>query len=385
MRTSTEIILPKGEEGYKEILTMLKTSKELYNAVLDMQKGQIATGQGMYPARVAYHKVKEEVTKMATSKSALGIISEVNRNLRANPYIPKLPQGRTQPFNIPGDSCKAREDGTVQLPVKLGGVVLHVDYNEMDTNIDKRKVKRATFRLESNGIHILIEYCTTNRQEDGAGKKMGIDIGTARLACGVLGDGSDAIIINGSPMVSIARYYNQRILMLTKMQGTDRFTKQIMRLIHKRDRRVKDYTTKSASLIIQFCKEHGVEDIYTGKLSDYNIGKGITAPEWDNKDKYKVYGLKMFTDELKRRCKKEGIRWHEVNEQNTSITSVIDHERPIPENSRKSRRSSRGLFKSNDGIPIHADLNGAYQILCKVMDVNYTNNFVRSTKVITPE
>jgi len=39
---------------------------------------------------------------------------------------------------------------------------------------------------------------------------------------------------------------------------------------------------------------------------------------------------------------------------------------PIKENYNKSRRIHRGLFKSNKGILINADLNGSYQIMRKV-------------------
>ena len=56
-----------------------------------------------------------------------------------------------------------------------------------------------------------------------------------------------------------------------------------------------------------------------------------------------------------------------TEESYTSGTSFIDNEEPAKENYNKARRIHRGLFVSNNGIKINADLNGAYQILKKVV------------------
>ena len=55
-----------------------------------------------------------------------------------------------------------------------------------------------------------------------------------------------------------------------------------------------------------------------------------------------------------------------TEESYTSGTSFLDYETPIKENYNKSRRIFRGLFVSNNGIKINADVNGAYQIMKKV-------------------
>ena len=47
-----------------------------------------------------------------------------------------------------------------------------------------------------------------------------------------------------------------------------------------------------------------------------------------------------------------------TEESYTSGTSFIDDEEPIKKNYNKDRRVYRGLFVSNSGIQINADLNG---------------------------
>ena len=47
----------------------------------------------------------------------------------------------------------------------------------------------------------------------------------------------------------------------------------------------------------------------------------------------------------------------------TSGTSYLDGEMPEKEYYDRSRRIHRGLFRSNGGITINADVNAAYQIM----------------------
>ena len=50
----------------------------------------------------------------------------------------------------------------------------------------------------------------------------------------------------------------------------------------------------------------------------------------------------------------------------SSGTSFLDNEEPVKANYNKARRVYRGLFVSNNGIKINADVNGSLQIMKKV-------------------
>ena len=60
-----------------------------------------------------------------------------------------------------------------------------------------------------------------------------------------------------------------------------------------------------------------------------------------------------------------GIRVIVTEESYTSGTSYLDEEQPVKKNYDKSRRIHRGLFRSNKGMLINADVNAAYQIMKK--------------------
>ena len=81
----------------------------------------------------------------------------------------------------------------------------------------------------------------------------------------------------------------------------------------------------------------------------------------------------MFLKMLQYKCENNGIRYITVDESYTSGTSFLDEEDPMKENYNKKRRIHRGLFRSNKGEYINADVNGAYQILKKVVPDAFAN------------
>ncbi len=72
-----------------------------------------------------------------------------------------------------------------------------------------------------------------------------------------------------------------------------------------------------------------------------------------------------------------------TEESYTSGTSFIDNEKPSKENYNKKRRIHRGLFVSNQGIKINADLNGAYQILRKAFPIKWDRGCVLHPIVVS--
>ena len=72
------------------------------------------------------------------------------------------------------------------------------------------------------------------------------------------------------------------------------------------------------------------------------------------------------------KARNAGVNVILTEESYTSGTSFLDGEPPTKEFYNKDRRIHRGLFVSNQGIRINADVNAAYQIMKKV----FPNAFV---------
>jgi putative transposase len=81
----------------------------------------------------------------------------------------------------------------------------------------------------------------------------------------------------------------------------------------------------------------------------------------------------LLIKQIKYKAEELGVDVRITEESYTSGTSFLDFEEPIKSNYDKRRRIHRGLFRSNSGNLINADVNGSLQILKKVFPNAYAN------------
>ena len=193
---------------------------------------------------------------------------------------------------------------------------------------------------------------------------MAIDLGLDNLATCVFKDNSQCIIFSGKHIKSKNAYYNKEIARLTSIAMKQcknskhfRRTKQIIKLQTKRNNYIKDQIHKISKNIVELALTMDCNTIVIGDFSgikqENHIKSFVQIPQQElvNKIKYKaeLAGLKVIM----------------VNESYTSGCSAIDLEEINKTNYNKSRRITRGLFKTNNGMLINADVNGALNILRK--------------------
>lgn len=193
---------------------------------------------------------------------------------------------------------------------------------------------------------------------------MAIDLGLDNLATCVFKDNPQCIIFNGKHIKSKNAYYNKEIARLTSIAMKQcknskhfRRTKQIIKLQTKRNNYIKDQIHKISKNIVELALTMDCNTIVIGDFSgikqENHTKSFVQIPQQElvNKIKYKaeLAGLKVIM----------------VNESYTSGCSAIDLEEINKTNYNKSRRITRGLFKTNNGMLINADVNGALNILRK--------------------
>ena len=130
---------------------------------------------------------------------------------------------------------------------------------------------------------------------------------------------------------------------------------------------------KASREVINYCMGLNIDTIVIG------LNK-----EWKQESKINKVANQTFTQipydsfisKIKYKAENVGIGVIVNEESYTSGTSFLDNELPIKENYNKSRRIKRGLFVSNNGIKINADLNGAYQIIKKVFPNTFVNGIL---------
>jgi len=197
-----------------------------------------------------------------------------------------------------------------------------------------------------------------------------IDLGLNNLITLINNIGLKPIVVNGKPIKSMNQYYNKRKAKLMSYIGDKGISNRIKKLTIKRNNKIKDYIHKSTRLIINYCIKNNVETLVIGKNKNWKqeveMGK-------KNNQNFVNIPYDMLIKQLEYKCEENGIKVILTEESYTSGTSFLDNEEPIRDNYNKSRRKYRGLFISNNGTQINADVNGAYQIMKKVFPNVFAN------------
>lgn len=202
-------------------------------------------------------------------------------------------------------------------------------------------------------------------------KYCSIDIGIDNLVTIANNIGLMPILINGKGLKSINKYYNNKMShyreIAKRMNGKD-YTNRMNKLTQKRNRRIEDYMHKASSYIAQYCKENDISVLVIGYNKDWKQNSNLGSV---TNQSFVQIPTQRLIDMICYKCQEYGVSVSLTEESYTSGTSFLDNEQPIKENYNKSRRVHRGLFISNAGIKINADVNASFQILKKV----YPNAF----------
>ena len=188
------------------------------------------------------------------------------------------------------------------------------------------------------------------------------------------------LIVTGKGIKSYNKNFNKRLAKARsdamKCNG-QHTTKRIKQLYNKRDRVYKDFYHKASKAIIDYLKENEVHTLFIG----YNKGwKNESQLSKQVNQTFIQIGHYEFVQILTYKAEEAGITVKMVSEEYTSGTSFLDREESTEENYNKNRRVHRGLFISNNGIEINADVNAAYQILSKGSNYRWKFNTVNIGK-----
>ena len=195
---------------------------------------------------------------------------------------------------------------------------------------------------------------------------MSIDLGIDNFATITNNIGLKPIAIKGKVIKSYNQYYNKnKAKMQSELAKVNKkhWSNRLEQLTNKRNNKIKDWMHKVSKYVVDYCVLYGIDTLICGLNKEWkqetDMGKTVNQ-------KFVYIPYDMFIRQLDYKCQNVGIRFITNNESYTSGTSFLDNEEPIKQNYNKDRRKYRGLFISNAGIEINADVNGSYQIMKKV-------------------
>lgn len=295
-------------------------------------------------------------------KSFFTSIKDYNKNPSKYLGRPKLPKYRSKNGRniliLTNQNCKIK-NGYITFPKKFKGLLIKTKIRKELQQVrvipkDKYLVIEIVYKIED------IEPLVDN------GRYVGVDLGLDNFATITNNYGLIPLVINGKGLKSINQYYNKQIShyrSIAKRVNKLDYTNKMRKLTFKRNNKVEDYIHKASRFLVNYCKNNEINTIIIGNNKNWKQSSKMNKKVNQNFISIPYYS---FIQKVQYKAEEFGIKVIITEESYTSGTSFLDNELPVKENYNKSRRKYRGLFISNNGIKINADINGSYQIIKKV-------------------
>ena len=214
-------------------------------------------------------------------------------------------------------------------------------------------------------------------------KYASIDLGLDNLATMVCDKG--AFIYSGKFLKSYNNHFNKRLSSLQSIkdkQDIKSATKRIKNMYEKRERYMEDTFHKISRSIVDFLTKNQIGNLVVGYNKDWkqniNIGKA-------NNQKFVQMPFARLRSYLKYKCEISGIRFICNEESYTSKCDSLAYEPVGKHQTYLGKRMKRGLFRSSVGKMINADVNGAVNILRKVVgDSEIVSRIIDSGLLLSP-
>ena len=273
------------------------------------------------------------------------------------PKIPKyLKKDGRQVFTLKNTQCSLK-DGVFRISFKpFGGytVKTHAEGKLMQC----RFVPKGEYYIMEIVYEIEVLDCIEEID-----RVCAVDLGVENFITVVNNFGEQPFVFKGGTLKSTNQYYNkQKAKLQSELKKNEHkdWSKHLEKLTNKRYEKIKYQMHCISKRLVDYCVLHNVDTLIIGLNKKWKQENG-------NMQNFTYIPYDLFINQVKSKCEQNGIKCIETEEGYTSGTSFLDNEEPTKENYDKNRRVYRGLFVSKSGKTINADVNGAYQIMKKVV------------------
>lgn len=384
-------IIKSSDKYFSLLMNFCHLSKNLYNHANYLVRNQFFEEGTWLRYNTLDKLLKQDIEypdykSMPTAQSAQQTLRLLDKNWKSffrsikdwakhkDKYLgkPKPPKFLKKSGNysliLTNQDCRIR-DNKIHFPKVFNGFILSPRFIDRTDYLSFHQVR---FIPHKQRIVVEMVYSISIPiSESDNNRYLGIDIGVSNLVTVSNNIGVTPFIINGKPVKSINQNYNKQTShyreIAKRMNGID-YSKRMDSLTEKRNARIDDYLHKASRKIINFCIENDIHTIVIGKNDEWKQSPRLSKRVNQH---FVQIPFARFIEMIQYKAEERGIAVILTEESYTSGTSFIDNELPVKENYNKSRRVHRGLFKSNKGILINADLNGAYQIIKKVFPIKW--------------
>ena len=302
-------------------------------------------------------------------------------SLKGKPRFPKFKKEKTNQeiiftkyaIRIEGNKIKLSLSKNMQEKYKVKSLNFLIP-RKLRKLVEFSKIKIIKIKQEGSSIEMNVIYEKEEKAQVIANTNiMAIDLGLNNIVACTNKDNANSLLVSGKEAKCKNKYINERIRRLQqiqmKMEKTSKNfknTNQINRLYEYRKNYMNTYMHKVSKMVIEYAKENKCGIIVIGELKDIKQGM-------DYNKNFVQIPINKLVQKIEYKAKLEGIKVEKISEKYTSGVSAIDKEEIKKENYNKKRRISRGMFITNTGIKINADINGSLNILRKYIKSSNPN------------
>ena len=263
------------------------------------------------------------------------------------------------------------EQAISRAPKNRGYVVpsgLHIRVETHQTQIDQvRIVPHASHYT----VEVIYERSMTPAAVDPA-RVAAVDMGVNNLVAVTSNQpGLAPFLVQGRPLKALNQWYNQRRARLqAKLSDGVFVSRQLDILTDKRQRQIMSYLHVASRRIVDWLAAQRIGTLVIGKNDGWK--QQVRLGRRTNQN-FVFIPHARFIELLTYKAQLVGIQVIVSEESYTSKCSFLDLE-PVAKHERYAgRRVTRGLFRASDGRCLNADINGAYNILRKVVPNAFGN------------
>lgn len=375
MQLVEQHIIKKNDNRYKILDEVCFKSKNLYNAALyEIRQYFFNTKQFLnwFSIDKIFKEKKQDDYYSLPCKVSQQTLKLLNQNFKSFFSLLKK-KNYTKKKSIPKylDKSKGRfvavytNQAISKKELRNGMIQLSGTDFKIKTKVDGNSINQVRIVPKNSyyKVEVIYEVEEIEELEDNE-KYAAIDLGVNNLAT-VSFNESKPFIINGKPLKSINQFYNKRKSELqSKLSGDRKSSNKINSITRKRNNKIKNYLHKASRCIVNHLVSNNVNTLIIGKNDNWkqetNIGK-------KNNQNFVSIPHSQFVEMISYKCKLVGIAVMMTEESYTSKCSFIDNEEMKHHEEYKGKRIKRGLFRTNEGRLINADLNGSLNIMRKVI------------------
>jgi putative transposase len=245
----------------------------------------------------------------------------------------------------------------------------------LDIRVETRQTAIDQVRIVPHASHYTVEViyeCQVTPAEVDLSRLAAIDIGLNNLAAVTFDQpGIIPFLVNGRPLKAINQWYNKRRARLqAKLPARGFASQQLDTLTDKRARQINHYLHVASRRVVEQLVAHRIGMLVVGKNDGWK--QAIELGKRTNQN-FVFVPHARFIEMLRYKAELVGIHVVVSEESYTSKCSFLDLEPIGKQEIYAGKRIKRGLFQAADGRRLNADINGAYNIMRKVVPDAFGN------------